>query len=63
MELTAKHHEYWRKNIRITMILLAIWFVVTFVVGWLRARPVVPLLRLAVLVLDGRAGRARRSTC
>ena len=35
MELTAKHLEYWGKNIRITMVLLAIWFVVTFVVGWL----------------------------
>jgi len=35
MELTAKHHEYWRKNMRITAILLAIWFIVTFVVGWL----------------------------
>lgn len=35
MELTAKHHEYWRKNMRITTILLAIWFIVTFVVGWL----------------------------
>ena len=34
MELTAKHLEYWRKNLRITMILLAIWFIVTFVVGW-----------------------------
>ena len=34
MELTAKQHEYWRKNIRITMILLAIWFIVTFVIGW-----------------------------
>ena len=34
MELTAKHHEYWRKNLVITAILLAIWFVATFVVGW-----------------------------
>jgi putative solute:sodium symporter small subunit len=34
MELTAKHLEYWRKNLRITTILMAIWFVVTFVVGW-----------------------------
>ena len=34
MDLTAKHQEYWRKNLRITMILLAIWFIVTFVVGW-----------------------------
>lgn len=35
MELSDKHREYWRKNVRITAILLAIWFVVTFVVGYL----------------------------
>jgi putative solute:sodium symporter small subunit len=34
LELTAKHHEYWRKNLFITAILLAIWFVATFVEGW-----------------------------
>jgi putative solute:sodium symporter small subunit len=34
MQLTQKHHEYWNKNLRITAILLAIWFVVTFVAGW-----------------------------
>jgi putative solute:sodium symporter small subunit len=34
MELTAKHLEYWRKNLRITTILMAIWFIVTFVIGW-----------------------------
>lgn len=34
MEITAKHREYWSKNLVITAILLAIWFVVTFVVGW-----------------------------
>ena len=34
MELTEKHREYWRKNLFITAILLAIWFVVTFVEGW-----------------------------
>ncbi len=34
MELTARHHEYWRKNLVITGILLAIWFVVTFVEAW-----------------------------
>jgi putative solute:sodium symporter small subunit len=31
MELTARHQEYWSKNLRITGILLAIWFFVTFV--------------------------------
>jgi len=33
-QLTERHHEYWRKNLRITGILLVIWFVVTFVVGY-----------------------------
>ena len=34
MELTARHQEYWRKNLFITAILLAIWFVATFVEAW-----------------------------
>lgn len=34
MELTAKHQEYWHKNLVITAILLLIWFVATFVEGW-----------------------------
>ena len=34
MELTEGHRQYWRKNLRITAILLGIWFVVTFVVGF-----------------------------
>ena len=34
MQLTQKHLEYWRKNLTITAILLVIWFVVTFVVGF-----------------------------
>jgi putative solute:sodium symporter small subunit len=34
MELTAKHEEYWRKNLVITAILLSIWFVATFVVAF-----------------------------
>ena len=34
MQLTEKHRDYWRKNLRITGILLAIWFVVTYVVGF-----------------------------
>lgn len=34
MQLTRKHEEYWRKNLRITGILLGIWFFVTFVVGY-----------------------------
>ena len=34
MLITAKHREYWRKNLAITAILLFIWFFVTFVVGY-----------------------------
>jgi len=34
MQLTQKHNEYWRKNLVITGILLAVWFVVTFVEAW-----------------------------
>jgi putative solute:sodium symporter small subunit len=32
MQLSERHQEYWRKNLRITAVLLAIWFVATFVV-------------------------------
>lgn len=34
MELSAKHEEYWRKNLIITAVLMVIWFVVTFIEGW-----------------------------
>jgi putative solute:sodium symporter small subunit len=34
MQLTEKHRQYWQKNLRLTAVLLAIWFTVTFVVGW-----------------------------
>ena len=34
MQLTSKHHEYWRKTLTVTGVLLAIWFVVTFVVAY-----------------------------
>jgi len=34
MQLTEKHKEYWHKNLMITAVLLAIWFVVTFVEAW-----------------------------
>lgn len=33
-QLSERHHHYWRKNLRITSILLALWFVVTYVVGF-----------------------------
>lgn len=34
MQLTERHREYWTKNIRLTAILMAIWFVVTYVAGY-----------------------------
>ncbi len=34
MQLTESHKQYWQKNLRMTALLLAIWFVVTFVVGY-----------------------------
>jgi len=34
MQLTEKHKQYWQKNLRLTGILLVIWFVATFVIGW-----------------------------
>ena len=33
-QITAKHQEYWSRNLKVTSVLLAIWFVVTFVVSW-----------------------------
>lgn len=34
MELSERHREYWRRNLRLTAVLFAIWFVVTFVLGY-----------------------------
>jgi len=34
LQLTSQHREYWRSNLRVTAWLLAVWFAVTFVVGW-----------------------------
>jgi putative solute:sodium symporter small subunit len=34
LQLTQKHHDYWNKNLTVTGILLAIWFIATFVVGY-----------------------------
>jgi putative solute:sodium symporter small subunit len=45
VQVTEKMQEYWRKNLRITAILLAIWFVVTFVVIYFA----VPLAEFKVL--------------
>ena len=34
MQLTEKHQEYWSRTLRLTAVLLAIWFIATFVVGY-----------------------------
>ncbi len=34
MQLSPKHIEYWNKNLVITSVLMVIWFVVTFVIGY-----------------------------
>ena len=33
-QLSDRHRQYWQKNLRITAVLLAIWFFVTFVLGY-----------------------------
>ena len=37
--VTARHEEYWRRNIRYVGILLAIWFAVSYLFGILLAEP------------------------
>jgi putative solute:sodium symporter small subunit len=32
--ITERHRQYWSKNLRITGLLLAIWFLVTYGVGY-----------------------------
>lgn len=34
MQLTDKHVEYWQRNLKVTAVLLAIWFLVTFVASF-----------------------------
>ena len=34
MQVSAKLQEYWRRNLNLTAMLLVVWFVVTYVVGW-----------------------------
>jgi putative solute:sodium symporter small subunit len=34
MQVSEKMREYWSKNVTLTMILLAIWFVITYVIGY-----------------------------
>lgn len=34
MELSEKHKEYWTRNVRMTLIQVAIWIVITYVIGF-----------------------------
>jgi putative solute:sodium symporter small subunit len=34
MQLSAKHEEYWQRNLKVTAVLLAVWFFVTYVLGY-----------------------------
>jgi len=34
MKLTQTHIDYWNKNLRLSAILLVIWFIATFGVAW-----------------------------
>ncbi len=34
MDLNERQKEYWHKNLRITAVLMVIWFLVTFGVGY-----------------------------
>jgi putative solute:sodium symporter small subunit len=34
MQRTPEQREYWQRNLKLTVILLGIWFVATFVVIW-----------------------------
>ncbi len=34
IQITEKHKEYWQRNLRLTGVLLFIWFVATFVMGY-----------------------------
>ncbi|MFN0162693.1 MAG: DUF4212 domain-containing protein [Burkholderiales bacterium] len=34
IEISARHQEYWSRNLRITGVLLFIWFAATFIVGY-----------------------------
>ncbi len=45
MQLTDKQREYWSRNIRLTGILLLIWFVFTFVMAYFA----IPLAEINVL--------------
>jgi len=34
VEVSEKHQEYWRRNLKLTGILLFIWFAATFIMGY-----------------------------
>lgn len=34
MQVSENHRRYWRKNLRVTALLMIIWFVVTYGVGY-----------------------------
>jgi putative solute:sodium symporter small subunit len=48
MQLTERHKEYWRRTLKITGVLLLLWFIATFVMAFY-ARPLaevtIPLLQ------------------
>ncbi len=60
MQVTERHRQYWQKNLRITGILLVIWFVVTFVVGYYARDLNFTFFGWPFSCLDGGAGRADR---
>ena len=43
-QISENHRQYWNKNLRITAILWAFWFVVTFVVGYSARALIFPFL-------------------
>jgi putative solute:sodium symporter small subunit len=48
MQLTPQQKEYWAKNLRLTAVLLAIWFFVTYVLGYFA----LPLSKIIIPVLN-----------
>lgn len=34
MKLSAKHEEYWQRNLKVTAILLGLWFLVTYILAF-----------------------------
>jgi hypothetical protein len=58
MRLGRKHRDYWRRNLKLTASLLAVWFVVTFVVSYFARDLADHRARLSARLLHGRPGRA-----